>query len=313
MDPPPSVLATVSSPQVLSVEDAVEWENGWILLDRRQGQIHFLNSPSGALRSVGREGPGPGEFRGPLAIALQDQFLWVLNQRGAVLDRFSIHGEFQARRRISGGGCLVGLSKELAPLPTGGLGVLRICPATLPGPGTAWIEGLEWDGLFVPILSLPLGQPGSRRLHLMRQPSMAAGHGRLFLGTWDAPCLAEFSAEGGFISRRCLPDFERPPSPEREKTALEKRLARVTELGLFPLKVPDHLPWYDKAFSTIHGLVVRRIRGPEDRDLVLLASDGGIRILDHTFPATTFVGDQTILAVEELLEGARLTVYRLDW
>ena len=313
ISPVSPALGSFILPGVLSVEDAVEWEKGWVLLDRRLGKVHFLDSSSGLTRSIGGEGPGPGELEDPVALALEDSLLWVLNQRGLVLDRFSLGSGFQERRRVLGGGCLVGLARRLLVIPRQGLFLLRVCPATLPGPGTAWVETIDPNGELSPVLSLPLGQPGSRRLHFLRQPAMAAGADRLFLGTWDTPCIGEFDRGGELEGHRCLPDYLRPKTPKEEQSDLERRFSRVTKLGLLPMEVPDHLPWYDRIFATSQGLVVRRIRGMEDRDLVLLKPDGKSSVTDSLFPETTFVGEKGILTVQDLLQGTRVQIFRNPW
>ena len=313
LSPVPPALRILTLPGVLSVEDAVEWEGGWVLLDRRSGMAHLLDTASGSIRTMGGIGPGPGELQDPVALARADSLLWILNQRGLVLDRFSLESGFQQRRGLGGGGCLAGLAKGLVALPRDDLLLLRVCPSTLPGPGTAWIESIGHEGVLSPVLSLPLGRPGSRRLHFLRQPTMAAGFGSLYLGTWDLPCIGEFDREGAVRGHRCLPDYPRPMTPKDEQSDLERRFRRITELGLLPIEVPDRLPWFDRFFATSRGLVVRRIRGMESRDLVLLPPEGGSFVTDTQFPEDTFVGEETILTVEDLLQGTRVRIFRNPW
>jgi len=313
VSPVSPALGSFTLPGVLSVEDAVEWEEGWILLDRRLGKIHFLNASSGLTRSMGREGPGPGELKDPVALAVDDSLVWVLNQRGLVLDRYSLISGFQKRLRIRGGGCLVGLAKKLLVFPTKGLFLLRVCPATLPGPGTAWVEGIGPEGLLAPVLSLPLGEPGSRRLHFLRQPALAGSSNSIFMGSWDTPCIGEFGRGGGLEGYRCLPDYPRPVTPKEERSNLERRFGRMRELGLLPIDVPEHLPWYDRIFATSRGLVVRRIRGVEGRDLVLLPPDGRSSVTDSLFPEGTFVGERSILTVQDLLQGTKVQIFPNPW
>lgn len=308
-----SAVARFTLPQVLSVADAAEWRGGWILLDRRMGRIHFLDPTLGVTRSWGGRGQGPGELEGPLALAVEDSLLWVLNQRGYVLDRFSLRDGFLDRRRVQGGGCLVGLGERLIHHPEAGLLLLRVCPATLPGPGTAWVEQVGGDGTLTPRLSLPLGTPGSRRIHFLREPALAAGPQGLFLGTWDAPCLAQLGGEWTIEAHRCLPEYDRPQTPREDRSAMERQLERVSELGLLPVEIPSELPWYDAAFMTPKGLVVRRVRGMEERDLVLLDSEGRSFATDELFPEGTFVGGQTILTTRDLLQGTEVQIFRNPW
>jgi hypothetical protein len=310
-------LGTFILPEVLSVEDAVEVNGGWILLDRRLGKLHFLDNTSGLLESVGGEGPGLGELRSPVALAAGGSFLWVLNQQGQSLDRFSLQGEFQDRRGVHGGGCLVGLAEELHYIPQKGLILLRICPATLPGPGTAFLEKLDPAGTLTVEVALPLGESGSRRLHLLRHPTASATAEHLFLGTWDTPCIAVLPLTGGATrgvsGHRCLPDFVRAKAPETDRSKMEIRFQRLSEWGFLPMVVPDRYPWFDRIFSTSRGLIVRRILEEEERDLVLLGPHEGSRVSDMVFPEDTFVGEETILAARDLLQGTEIQIFPNPW
>jgi hypothetical protein len=79
------------------------------------------------------------------------------------------------------------------------------------------------------------------------------------------------------------------------------------------MEVPDHLPWYDRIFVTSRGLVVRRLRGMEERDLVLLPVEGGSFVTNVLFPENTFVGNRSILTVEDLLQGTRVRIFQNPW
>lgn len=309
----PPAIATYVFREVLSVEDAVEWDEGWVLLDSRGGQLHLLRFGTGRLESLGREGEGPGELKDPVALALQDSLLWVLNERGFSLDLFHLPSRFVERTRLEGGGCFAGLAKGLVALGSGRLYLLRICPAVLPGPGTAWVEAINADGTLLPLVSMTLGEAGSRRLHLGRQPIATGVGGTLFLGTGDAPCLQEIEEDGTLREVRCLPEYNRPATPPEEVTGLEARLKGISRLGLLPIHVPEFLPWYDRAFTTSQGPVLRRLQGPTDRDLVLLGSDGRDWVAVKTLPALTFVGEETVLAATELLQGTRIQIYPNPW
>lgn len=307
------LVGVFTAPGVLSVEDAVEGDGEWVLLDRRQGKLHFLDTESGRVRSVGREGQGPGELRDPVALAMSDSHLWVLNQRGMMLDRFSREGDFQARSRIQGGACLVGLAQDLLASPGDSLLLLRVCPPSLPGPGSAWIEAVSHEGELTPRVSLALGRFGSRRLTLFRTPAMAAGSRGWFLGSWDAPCVAELSLSTGGARRRCLPAFPRAQTPPSGQEKLRRRFSRLPDLGLLPVEVPDLLPWFDRLFVIPQGLVIRRIRGEDLRDLVLLDSLGAASVLDRLLPENTFMGDHTVLATRDMLEGTQIQIFRNPW
>jgi hypothetical protein len=310
LEPP---LAFHLLPGVLSVTDAVESRGTWVLLDRRLGKVHILDPEAGLVRSMGGEGPGPEELSNPMGLAVADTVLWVLNQGGLVLDRLSLAGTFHARRRLQGGGCLVGLAKGLGVTGQRSLHLLRLCPATLPGPGTSWLERVSMEGELTPILSLPMGNPGSRKLHPLRQPALAAREDRLFLGTLDTPCMKEVFPDGREGDMVCLPPYARPRVPSNRGEELQSRFRGITDLGLLPLEIPEELPWYDRVFSVPRGLVFRRLRGVEERDLVLVAPGEGSWVTDTLFPEQTFVGEETILVVRDRLEGTEVTLYPVPW
>jgi hypothetical protein len=133
------------------------------------------------------------------------------------------------------------------------------------------------------------------------------------LGTWDSPCFTEIDAHGVAAGVRCLPSYSRPLTQAEDRKKLERRFQTIERLGLLPLEVPRHLPWYDRTFAIPEGLIVLRIRSAEDRDLVLLPAAGTPVQLDHLLPANTFIGKETILAVRDRLQGTRVDLYVNPW
>jgi len=79
------------------------------------------------------------------------------------------------------------------------------------------------------------------------------------------------------------------------------------------VEVPDLLPWFDRLFVIPQGLVIRRIRGEDLRDLVLLDSLGAASVLDRLLPENTFMGDHTVLATRDMLEGTQIQIFRNPW
>jgi hypothetical protein len=51
----------------------------------------------------------------------------------------------------------------------------------------------------------------------------------------------------------------------------------------------------------------------EASDLVLLPWEGGSWVTDSLFPETTFVGERSILTVEDLIQGTRTQIFRNPW
>jgi hypothetical protein len=125
--------------------------------------------------------------------------------------------------------------------------------------------------------------------------------------------MATFGRNGEERDHLCLPEYDRPPTPEGKRAGLERRLGWVSDLGLLPMDVPAHLPWYDRAFATPGGLVFRRVRTEEERDLVLVTPDGAISVTDGWFPENTFVGSTEILVAQDLPQGAKIQIYPSPW
>jgi hypothetical protein len=125
--------------------------------------------------------------------------------------------------------------------------------------------------------------------------------------------MAVFDVRGARQDKRCLPEYDRPPTPEEKRTVLERRLKWVSDIGLLPLEVPTHLPWYDRAFAAPEGLVFRRVRTEAERDLVLVEANGNIAVMERWFPENTFVGSTEILVARDLPEGTAVEIYANPW
>jgi hypothetical protein len=313
--PPGEPLGDWVLPQVLSVEDASESREGWVILDRRFGKLHLLDPRRGLVKSMGREGKGPGELFAPRALAVHDTLIWLVTRNGMMLDRFSLDGGFQGRMRLGAGVCPVGLVKDLVALESGRLVLLRFCPSVTPGPGTLWLEDLHPSGRVTPLLSLALSEPDDRRLHPFRMPVLARRGEDVVLGTFDAPCLLFIRPDdpGAPPRRSCLPDYRRPAVPTADRESLGRKFEHITRLGFDALRVPEKLPWLDGVFGIGRGVVARRMQGTERRDLVLLPSEGEARVYDLPVTERTFVGEETILVANDRLQGTEIRIYTNPW
>jgi len=49
------------------------------------------------------------------------------------------------------------------------------------------------------------------------------------------------------------------------------------------------------------------------RHLILLLPNGASDRLDHLFPSKTFVGNETLLAAQDLLQGTRIDIFPNPW
>jgi hypothetical protein len=125
--------------------------------------------------------------------------------------------------------------------------------------------------------------------------------------------MAVFGEGGVLMSHRCLPDYDRPQTPRTKSIGLERRMKWVSDLGLLPIEIPSHLPWYDWVFPTPDGLVFRRVRTEAERDLVLVGPDGEAVATERWFPEKTFVGSGGILVAQDLPEGTAIRIYPNPW
>ena len=90
-----------------------------ILSDHKDNRCLVLNADQKTVKVIGREGDGPGEFRGPTSIAISNDgrfYIWEY-WRGAV-SMFDKSGDFINRRSFSHIG-----NKKLAPLSSGEIAI----------------------------------------------------------------------------------------------------------------------------------------------------------------------------------------------
>lgn len=84
---------------------AVDAEGRIHVLDRQAKELRTFGPEGAHIRTVGREGAGPGEFRDPIGLTLSpDDQLWVVDARNARYAVFGLDGEYQTahRRSLSG-------------------------------------------------------------------------------------------------------------------------------------------------------------------------------------------------------------------
>lgn len=84
---------------------AVDAEDRIHVLDRQAKEIRTFGPDGAHIRTVGRDGGGPGEFRDPIGLVLSpDDGLWVVDARNARYAVFALDGEYRTahRRNLSG-------------------------------------------------------------------------------------------------------------------------------------------------------------------------------------------------------------------
>ncbi len=114
----------------------------WIA-DRVLHRVLVVDPEDGAARPIGREGAGPGEFRGPEAVAASESGAFVLDFGNRRVQRFALDGTYE----------------ESTPI-----GAVVYLPADIDGRGAVATETLGMDSSLAVILGPTGGGPARLRL-----------------------------------------------------------------------------------------------------------------------------------------------------
>ena len=68
-------------PQIATVSDVAGGNGVWYVLDATTPTVHMLDGDGARLGTFGREGEGPGEFLGPVAVAVGGDAVAVADAR----------------------------------------------------------------------------------------------------------------------------------------------------------------------------------------------------------------------------------------
>ena len=97
------VLRALTDDPVAKVGKIVTWGGGLALIDEMQGNVKTFDREGALIRTVGRPGDGPGEFRSPVdAVVVEDGALVVLDARHQRLSRFDATGTHERDMAVGG-------------------------------------------------------------------------------------------------------------------------------------------------------------------------------------------------------------------
>lgn len=97
------VLRASTDDPVAEASKIVTWGDGLALVDGMQGNVKTFDRDGVLIRTVGRPGDGPGEFRRPVdAVVLEDGALVVLDARHQRLSRFDATGTHERDMAVGG-------------------------------------------------------------------------------------------------------------------------------------------------------------------------------------------------------------------
>ena len=287
-------------PQVLSVTDAAVRDGSWYLLDVDGPHVHRLDPATGSVRTFGRSGGGPGEFRGlPGNIVVHGDSIVVTDW--LALRIFGPEGQHYADRVLPFNPiCNI----EDALSLSGALSFLVRCSNM--GEIT-WHALLEaHDGSLTELASLPQKEEDVSGGQVVMGPHP---DGILFGRSYD-DCMELFGHDGTPLGEECHEWIERLPIPERtedEKAEIEAAREYGRRYGI-EFELPDHMPPFLRISVTSAGELVYEAHAPDGKVTRLLrrSTTGQQTVVPvRSAPIMIAEGDHVLLGWQEL-DGMRL-------
>ena len=291
---------------VLSVEDAVFHNGIWFVLDIVGSRVHRLGSDGTLLGSFGREGSGPGEFRGlPTAIGLRGDTIVVTEHGVNYYHLYSLEGVSIEERLIRLDSCLV---PQILDVASASMGLLFLVTCTQADMRVEARVLLETKDGFIRTVATRLPAPdGPVLVDLFTPPLLSAHPDGFVFGNSKEECLNVYDTEGEVLKSVCH-DWLTPMSPPRAvvnemETALADRLNVRWVL-------PDRFFPFVAVFVTADERWIYKVLvsdDPESYELVM--PDTGERIPSVPRARYVFAHENSILAGWEDLEGTRIAIY----
>jgi hypothetical protein len=292
---------------LLSVEDAIQVGDDWLLLDSRSSRVVRLGSDGRVDWSLGGPGQGPSEFEMGQWLAQSEGTVAVLTADGNRLVRYSLDGRVLSPVDLSTVACGFGPAQGLSASSDGSFLVLKSC-TELDLSVHGVVVRVEPDGearVAGRILLAAQGAP----VDPFRIAALATWNGHPYLGSLSDGCLARLD-RGAHPARICLSESERLALPDSIARQMAARNRLLAERGL-DFVVPEELPAFVEVRSLPSALLFR-VPQPEGRDAFDLVRPDSSRTRVHVEdPRSVFVGEGDVLIVEEVLEGTLL--HHMSW
>ncbi len=291
---------------IQSVHDAAFSGHAWYLVDSRGNQIHQLDPEGKLVRSFGREGGGPGEFRGPLYVAASGNRVYVAQLTIPDVSVFDSTGTFlhmASAERPCGPSGITAMSAF-----AGELYLLRRClepPRVRYQVEHAVGDRLEvWEELAD---TTALGREGAMPLVI---PLFAADADRVILAARESQCLTIVRrSDGAREGVRCLAEIPRRVFPNDERARMNRKFR-----GL--VVIPDSLPRAQRAQLLGNLLLVQAVDGLESttwRQLHLFSADSAAAQVGKPGNSYSFLSPDASaqLRVLDEVAGVRVEVTRV--
>ena len=247
---------------VLSIFDATVRDRVWYLLDLDGPQVHRVDPATGAVRSFGRRGEGPGEFRGlPGNIVAHGDSIVVTDGRS--LRVFGLEGQHYGDRDIRfNPACSIEDALSLSDA----LVFLVRCSSLGEITFHALLE--THDATLTEVASLLQAEGDIIEGKVVMGPHP---NGFLFGRPYD-DCLELFGHDGAALGAECHEWIERLPIPgmtEDERAEIQAAREYGRQHGI-EIELPDHLPPFLQIFMTGAGELVYKANAPDGRIARLL-------------------------------------------
>lgn len=300
---------------VFSVTDAAVLDGNWFVLDGRANQVHRISPEGEPVRSFGREGSGPGEFRRANAIVAHGDSIVVVG--GGMVHVFGSGGEHIVDRRVQPGpsfDCIAPTMRTTGAVSVGSGLLLQVECFGPDGGSTIHVVAETADGF---VRSLAHREGKGRQFDFSGTLTVVAGHPRGFLfgSAWES-CLDLYSLSGHRLDAIChdwLEPVDMPPEVARE---FEGTIADARRQGI-RVRLPESLPAIVGVSAMAGGrLVYQRLvyADPDTETLQLVTRDetGQAVVLPVPPAPVMFQDGRSVLAAWDELEGTRIYMRTLN-
>lgn len=291
---------------VLSMEDAVFHNGIWFVLDIVGRRVHRLASDGTLLGSFGRDGSGPGEFRGlPTAIGLRGDTIIVTEHGVTYYHLYSLEGVPIEERLLRLDACLI---PQILDVASAAMGLLFLVTCTQADMRVESRVLLETSDGFIRTVATRLPAPdGPVVVDLFTPPLLSAHpHGFVF-GNSSEECLSVYDTEGEVLESVCH-DWLTPMTPPRTVVnEMETALA-----GRFDSEwvLPDRFfPFVAIVVTSDERWIYRVLASDDPESYELVIPDADERIPSVPRARYVFAHEESILAGWEDIEGTRIAIY----
>ena len=299
-DPMEAPAEAVLFQEVLSVSNAVVRDGVWYAIDIYGPQVHRLDPATGSVRTFGRKGEGPGEFRGiPGEIVVHGDSIVITD--GQSLRIFGLEGQhYQDRIVRIRSSCSIEEALSLSGL----LLFLVRCPNREDTSYHVLHEARSGLVTEVSSLSQERGAPTTGRVVLGPHPN-----GFVF-GQPYLDCLELYGFAGASLGEECHEWIERLPMPEMtadQKAEIEAIREQARQRGI-EVELPEYMPPFVRVSVTTDGEMVYLANAPDGnvpRLLTRSATGEQVVLAVRSAPIMIVDGDHILLGWRGL-DGTRL-------